>query len=366
MLKTYFVTYTIDIIALFFLYGLLQSSNLIDNNRKKPFFFGIMLTVIVILSEAGTILFSDGNISLRALNIIFNVLGFALSPIIPLALIIIMDIRFFHNRKFLLLPTLVNIVAALLSPLFGLIFYVDASNQYVRGNYFFIFVLVYIINIIYLIISTTLICKKHHYPIKWKSILLSLFTIAGTSIQLIDPTIYSTWHCITLSLILYFLLLSEFDNSFDSLSGLYNRATYEKVINHIKSRKAFSVIVLDINDFKIVNDTYGHDYGDTVIRTIAVILRESLDSNFTCYRVGGDEFCIIGNGSNKDKIEYHLKNMTDSLSEKRKNDSRLPTIAYGYSVFQGSRTPDFQKIHKEADDQMYHFKKLHKDSDPKS
>lgn len=361
MLKTNLSIYLIDIIALFFLYGLLHSSNILNKNRKKSFLFAIMLTVIVILLEAGTILTSNENIRLRSLIIFFNVFGFALSPVIPIALIAVIDIKFIQTHKIMLLPTFINIAAAILSPLLGLIFYVDANNQYIRGYYFFVFVMVYIINLILLFISTFLICKKHHYPIIWKSIFLSVFTIAGTSIQLIVPSVYISWHCITLSLILYFLLLSEFDNSFDTLSGLYNRATFEKAVKQIKRQKAFSVIAIDINDFKIINDTYGHNYGDSVINSIAIILKESLDSRYTCYRVGGDEFCILCKELNKDNIEYHLKKITDTLSEKRAIDSRIPTIAYGYSVFQGGKKPDFEKIHKEADDQMYRYKKLHKD-----
>lgn len=362
MLKTNFATYSIDILALIFLYGLLKSSNILNNNRKKPFLFGIMLTIIVILLEAGTILTINENIRSRTLNILFNVFGFALSPIIPIALIAIINIKIIRTHKFMLLPTFINIVAAILSPLLGLIFYVDANNQYIRGNHFFIFVMVYIINLVLLLISSVLICKKHHYPIIWKSIFLCIFTISGTSIQLVVPSVYTSWHCITLSLIMYFLLLSEFDNSFDTLSGLYNRATFEKAAKQIEKQKTFTVIVIDINDFKIVNDTYGHNYGDSVINSIAVILKESLDNRYTCYRVGGDEFFILSKETNKDKIEYHLKKIIDTLSEKRTIDSRLPTISYGYSVFQGDKKPDFQKILKEADDQMYYFKNLHKTS----
>ena len=150
MLKTNFATYSIDILALIFLYGLLKSSNILNNNRKKPFLFGIMLTIIVILLEAGTILTINENIRSRTLNILFNVFGFALSPIIPIALIAIINIKIIRTHKFMLLPTFINIVAAILSPLLGLIFYVDANNQYIRGNHFFIFVMVYIINLVLL------------------------------------------------------------------------------------------------------------------------------------------------------------------------------------------------------------------------
>ena len=360
MLKTYIATYAIDIVALLYLYGLLNRSSVVNSYRKKPFICGIVLTIIVILSEAGTIPASDGGTKLRSLNVLCNVFGFALTPIIPIVLIAISDIKIFHVHKILLLPTLINIVATVLSPLFGFVFYVNVNNQYERGTYFPIFVVIYIINLSLLLINTLRTGKKYHYPIKGKLFALSLFVVAGTSIQLINPSVFSSWHCVTLSLLLYFLLLSEFDSSFDKLTGLYNRATFEKVTKQMTSRKAFSVIVLDINNFKNINDTYGHNYGDTVIKAVAAIVRSSLANHYACYRIGGDEFLIICNETSQEKIEFQLRSMTNALAEERENDSRLPTIAYGYSIFQGGETPDFKKVLKEADDRMYFYKKLHK------
>ncbi|WP_283606975.1 GGDEF domain-containing protein [Faecalispora anaeroviscerum] len=359
MIKVYIATCCIDIIALFFLCVLIHRSNMLNNYRKKPFLFGIVLTVIIILSETGTILAGNENAGLRYLNICCNVVGFALTPIIPFALIAISDITILQAHKLLLLPTLINIVATVLSPFFKLIFYVDINNHYERGNSFFIFVVVYIINLIFLVIRTLHTGKIHNYPIKGQMIALSLFAVAGTSIQLVFPAVYSSWHCVTLALLLYFLLLSEFDSSFDTLTGLYNRAAFEKAAKQMTGRKAFSVIVLDVNDFKSINDTYGHDYGDIVLKAMAAIIRKSLDNHYTCYRVGGDEFYIICKDAKQERIENQLRSMTNVLEEERENNSDLPTIAYGYSIFRGGSL-NFQKILKEADQQMYCFKKLQK------
>lgn len=363
MIKTYIATSVIDIIALLFLSRLLHNNNILDNRRKKPFLYGIVLTILVILAEAWTILFGGGSTELRSLNIFFNVIGFALTPIIPIILIAIFDIKTLQKHVLLLLPTLLNIVAAVLSPLYGLLFTVDVNNHYERGNIFLVFVIVYIINILFLVIITLCTSKKYLYPIKGKILSLSLFTVAGTGIQLLVPSVYSSWHCVTLSLFLYYLLLSEFDGSFDTLTGLYNRAAFEKDLKQFESRKMFSVIVMDINDFKKINDTCGHKYGDTVLEKVAAIIRESFDNLCSCYRIGGDEFCVICRDANYEKLEHQLGRMTENLSEERQNDSCLPTVAYGYSIFESDKTPYFQNIFKEADDQMYYFKKLQKNGE---
>lgn len=332
-----------------------------ENYRKKPFMFGIVLTLAIILSEAGTILSGYGYPKLRGISIFCNILGFALTPVLPFFFITISDIEILRENKWLLLPTLMNMTAVVLSPIFKWIFYIDSSNQYSRGKYFFVFVSVYIINFLLLVISTLRTGKKYCYPIQGKMTVLSIFTVVGTSIQLADPSVYSSWHCITVSIFLYFILLSEFDSSFDALTGLYNRAAFEKMVRKEMTQKAFSVIVFDINDFKSVNDTFGHDYGDIIIKAVAKIIRESLDNRYSCYRVGGDEFYIIGNETDSEKIQCQLRKITDSLAEKQGMNGKLPTVAYGFSVFKGGETPDLQRTIKEADNQMYQCKK-HKKS----
>lgn len=358
--KMYIATYLIDIAALIYLIGLLYSNTTLNSNRKKPFLAGILLVIIIILAEAGTIFTGIERLNLRSLNIFSNVLGFALTPMIPIVITLIFNRKTLTTHRVWLLPTLINIVAAVLSPIFGFIFYIYANNQYLRGEAFFIFIVAYIINYLFLVIRTLDMGKKYNYPIMRKMLALSFFTIAGTSIQLAVPLAYSSWHCVTLALFLYYLLMSEFDSSFDMLTGLYNRANFDKAAREIGDLTALSVIILDIDDFKDVNDTYGHDYGDHVIKTVASVIRESFNHGYRCYRYGGDEFVVIGHETDSEKIEFQLKMMTSTLSEIRKQGNPLPTVSYGYSVFLGGTTLNFDKVLKEADDQMYRFKRVYK------
>jgi hypothetical protein len=85
----YIATYTIDIAALFCLIWFVYSSTALNIWRKRPFLIGIILILIVILSEAGTVFANDGSFNLRGLNVMCNVLGFSLSPLIPIAITLI-------------------------------------------------------------------------------------------------------------------------------------------------------------------------------------------------------------------------------------------------------------------------------------
>lgn len=361
MFENYVATYLINIVALAILCWLVSSNNILDQKRKGPFYVGIALTVLIIMSEAGTIIAVDGNANLRILNIICNVFGFALSPVIPIILVAIFNLNILKTKKLLMLPSILNICATVLSPWLGLVFYVDENNQYERGNAFFIFVAAYIINLIILLVSTVRTGQKYHNPIKPKIIALSLFAIAGTSIQIVFPSVYTTWHVVTLSLLLFYHLLSDFDSSFDALTRLHNRVAYEKTANKLNGRKPYSIIVMDINNFKGINDAYGHDFGDDVLKIVASVIRKSFDNGCTCYRVGGDEFYVINSATDPVILERQLKSMITNLENERRNDCRLPTVAYGYSIYKGGIGVDYQQVFKEADEQMYRFKKIQND-----
>lgn len=356
----YISTHLIDVAALVLLFCLVYGNNILQQNRKGPFYVGIILTILIILSEVGTIVAGNGNYNFRLTNIICKVLGFALAPLIPLTLIAVFDLDIFKTKKILMFPSLLNVIATALSPWLGLIFYVDTYNYYERGSFFFIFLIAYLINFLILIIGTLSATGKHCHPMKLKIITLLLFTIIGTSLQLILPSIYSTWHSVTLSLLLYYFLLSDFDGSFDTLTRFHNRSAYEKIARTLDGRKSYSIIILDINTFKEINDTYGHDFGDTVLKKVAGVITKSFDSRCTYYRVGGDEFTIINSTTDLVTLENQLKIMTNNLEKERQNDSRLPTIAYGYCVFKGGKDTSFQQVVNEADRQMYHCKEMQK------
>ncbi|MDH4944112.1 EAL domain-containing protein [Sulfurimonas sp. C5] len=84
----------------------------------------------------------------------------------------------------------------------------------------------------------------------------------------------------------------------DPLSGLYNRLSLIEKINWLisqekRSKQGFTLIFLDLDDFKNINDSYGHEFGDMVLKEIAAVIKNSLRTNDIISRFGGDEFVII-------------------------------------------------------------------------
>jgi len=84
------------------------------------------------------------------------------------------------------------------------------------------------------------------------------------------------------------------DANFDVLTGLPNRKQYDTFMkNLIQEKEFFALLFLDLNKFKVINDTHGHDVGDEILREVSRRLSSSLDEDDMLARLGGDEFVII-------------------------------------------------------------------------
>lgn len=328
-----------------------------ENTRKYAFLYAIFFVVTVILSEAVTILAAQGGPDTRIISIIFNVVGFSLSPLIPIILIGIFDTTTLKKLRWFYIPSLINIILVLLSTFLNVIFYVDRNNFYTRGNFFFFFVAIYIINIILFVLVVWDKSRNDFYPIKAKIIYLASFVLAGSMIQIIFPNIYSTWHVATISILLLYILLFDFEGNFDALTKLYNRAAFEKELLKLKNKTKYSLVMIDINNFKNVNDSCGHGYGDEVLIDVANVIRSVFDNATKYYRIGGDEFCIICSDCNEGTLELKLKLMKDCFAKAREKNHYFPTIAYGFCIVSRENPLSVQDALKEADQKMYQNKK---------
>ena len=130
----------------------------------------------------------------------------------------------------------------------------------------------------------------------------------------------------------------------DPLTGIYNR----KVLEEIKLKEGDSIAFIDINKFKMLNDIYGHDYGDRILRILSQVILENIKGKDHAIRYGGDEFLIIFRDCNKNCAEEIMKKISEDFKVRSKT-----TISYGISEYKGN----LEKSIKEADIRMYKMKK---------
>jgi len=146
-------------------------------------------------------------------------------------------------------------------------------------------------------------------------------------------------------------------NEIDGLTGLYNRKFLDifmetKVNNH----NSFAIAMVDIDFFKKVNDTYGHDVGDMVLRSLSDIFRKSITKNDIIFRFGGEEFLIfIPNIENAKDILQDIKDSFEDKIFNANNESFSKTLSAGLSYYKED-SDHVRQVIKNADLALYEAK----------
>ncbi len=149
----------------------------------------------------------------------------------------------------------------------------------------------------------------------------------------------------------------------DYLTGLYNRRYFFKEINEYvedikESGEKFAIAMIDIDHFKNVNDTYGHDVGDKVIVTLADILRSSTSPKDVVARFGGEEFCIVLKNINRYSAQDILARIHSEVEnysfQVNKEQFISFTISIGAVLFNEDET--LEEAINEADMMLYKAK----------
>ena len=146
----------------------------------------------------------------------------------------------------------------------------------------------------------------------------------------------------------------------DGLTGLFNERYFSSVLHRKEQKKLpFVLYYLDLDHFKPVNDTYGHDMGDKLLKAVAERLLKCIRSNDFAFRIGGDEFALIISAEMGDSLCMQTKmRIVQSLLLPYEIDGKTLPIgaSCGYAVYP-LETEDTGKIRILADQRMYAEKK---------
>ena len=153
----------------------------------------------------------------------------------------------------------------------------------------------------------------------------------------------------------------------DQLTGLYNRWGFLErvqatITNPDNTGKKIVVIFADMDNLKVVNDTYGHDEGDYAICEISSILKETFEENDVVARFGGDEFVafkLTETSGHEDAIKKRIEEITNIHNEAHNKPFR---VEMSTGIFEATCYPDlvFQQLLFEADKKLYAEKRAKK------
>ena len=156
---------------------------------------------------------------------------------------------------------------------------------------------------------------------------------------------------------------NELEAGRDALTRLLNRKYLPVVMNKEvafarQHDMTFAVLVIDVDNFKYINDNYGHDAGDLVLQQLAVVLSNSCRAGDYIFRLGGEEFLMLLVDIGHDdayKVADTVRQAVEHESFRLSNDLSLQvTVSVGLALYDGH--PDYQLLMRRADDALYQAK----------
>ena len=144
----------------------------------------------------------------------------------------------------------------------------------------------------------------------------------------------------------------------DKLTGLRSRLAFEEDLEQLqrtlKPQDELVMVNIDFNDFKQINDTFGHLCGDNVLKLIADALNSLFHGIAQCYRIGGDEFCIIAINHDAGEIQKLLYKLNPLLQQNKNNFS--VSASFGIAVYNRFLHSTLNEVFESADSRMYQNK----------
>lgn len=254
----------------------------------------------------------------------------------------------------------------------GWLFYINATNDYCRGPMFFIHPTVCSA---YIAIPSILALSKlklmEYFIHRSKLIAQALFSVLILPFVILQGVMGNDYplFCIgySLAILVLFINRQNLRITIDELTGVSNRSQATRYLNfkmHAPAEpgqqiKSLYVLMVDIDKFKQINDTYGHVEGDEVLKRTASVLKHSVPRSFFIGRYGGDEFIIVGEASKEEEIRDVCEKIHENieLANEEAMAGYQYTVSVGYAVRNGQITsiPDFVKA---ADVKLYQKKSI--------
>ena len=246
----------------------------------------------------------------------------------------------------------------LLNFVYPILFCLDDANRYSRGSLFWINNL---IEALFMLDSVAyyLLMRFQNGGLKFFPVMQFLLPVfVCVAVQNAWYGISTIWVGIAVGVTGMNLALQNENIFIDKLTGLFNRYYLDKVVEEMGKRRGFVMMMLDLNDFKLINDTYGHSRGDEALAAMAEILRDSMGTCGTAIRYAGDEFVILVNSDLPgiaERYEKRIRKNVDLYNERSLKKYALSvSIGSGYFNLKDNSVDDILEI---IDKRMYDDKR---------
>ena len=313
------------------------------------------------------------------LNYALETIYYALHIFLPFAWVLYVegtlsvDLRAARWRTSLAsIPLILLLVALVVNLKYPFVFQIDAQNVYHRDFGFYIYGFLTYAYLIYGSIRSLIKAKgavwvddrRRYYTMAFFAVLPSL----GGFIQLFFYGVSLNWILASVSALLVYIDAQNRQISTDPLTNLNNRRELSKFLlretqERDQTKSGASVIMMDVDGFKQINDTYGHFYGDGVLVNVSEILKLSCkNSEAFLARYGGDEFCIVLPANSEVNAEEIITRVEQNVVEwyATHPDTKPIVFSIGYAEWDPHMDKSYETLLARADARMYEVKNAKK------
>jgi diguanylate cyclase (GGDEF)-like protein len=182
-----------------------------------------------------------------------------------------------------------------------------------------------------------------------------------------DPTLLSAPAVVIVSVAILSLALMRSDVHhrgaaiIDPLTGMLNRKALSSRADELQEQSRITgqpvgLIIGDLDRFKLINDSLGHEAGDSVLKEVAYLLRKRLRAFDLAYRIGGEEFLVLLPGASIEEARQMAEDLRDAVEEDQLGVAPDLTMSFGVSASANGTRFDYQEAFRAADAALYEAK----------
>lgn len=192
-----------------------------------------------------------------------------------------------------------------------------------------------------------------------------IFLVNGDDVSCPLFIIYSFFHAAFLWVFGGWYDKYKYLSYYDPLTGVFNRRyaynVFEKKFHRaMKRNEKIGIITIDIDQFKLMNDTYGHDYGDNILKELCRLIEKSIRKEDILVRWGGDEFLLLLVNRDNADVELFMEQLNERFktifSQHQEEKKTILSLSVGFSMFPQDANNLLELI-SIADERMYHIKR---------
>ncbi len=356
MFNYYSATVFITVFTMAIMVIIVRANKVINSNSKEVFLITFLTCILASIIEWIGVYSQSLGPEFRNLTIICNFFMMMLIPTLPLFLAASLSKE--RYVKHIEIFVLTNLVFQVISLYSGYVFYVDEFNVFHRGVLFNFNIAILFMSLLILLMNLLKLSKKYQNKDNYIVYLVLIIFIFEIYLQMLNIGNYIFWISSAISMIAIYNYYTMLISQSDAVTSLLVRGCFENRLESIDRNCVF--ILFDVNDFKKINDNYGHTFGDKTLAYVSKCIFDVYSKYGYCYRIGGDEFCVI-----IDKNVKSVEELNDlfqaALDKVIEEDSRVPSVSLGYCEY-NKASKDLKATLETADKMMYENKSKIKNS----